>query len=352
MSYGWLAESGIRVSSSRSASVISRSAVGGERRRLVEVVRRQVRQQRLDVVDRVVLVGGEVVRVAAAGVVRAGPAQLLHRHVLAGHRLDHVRSGDEHVRGLVDHHGEVGDRGGVDRAARARPHHQRDLRDHPGGADVAEEDLPVEAETDHALLDPGAAGVVDPHHRAADLHRQVHHLDDLLAEDLAERAAEDGEVLGEDADLAAVDGAVAGDHAVAVRAGAVQPEVGRPVPGQLVQLDEGTGVEQQLDPLAGGLLAPGVLLLDRAGGAGVHRLVHPPLQIRQLAGGAVDVDLDLAARAHGGICLSSRLQAQFWIVTMRRPAVAGRRGGLGLGHPSGFTHGLWPARRPPPAGRP
>jgi hypothetical protein len=28
---------------------------------------------------------------------------------------------------------------------------------------------------------------------------QVHDLDDLLAEDLAERAAEDGEVLGEDA---------------------------------------------------------------------------------------------------------------------------------------------------------
>ena len=263
MSYGWLAESGIRVSSSRSASVTSRSAGASNDHRLVQVVGRQVGQQRLDVVDRVVLVGGEVVRVAAARVVGAGPAQLLHRHVLAGDRLDDVRAGDEHVRGLVDHHGEVGDRRGVDRAARARAHDQGDLRDDAAGPHVAEEDLAVEAERDDALLDARAAGVVDPDHRAADLHGQVHHLDDLLAEDLAERATEDREVLREDADLPAVDGAVAGDHPVAVRAGALQPEVGGPVPGELVQLDEGALVEQQLDPLPGGLLAPRVLLLHR-----------------------------------------------------------------------------------------
>ena len=198
-------------------------------------------------------------------------------------------------RGLVDHHGEVGDRGGVDRAARARAHDQRDLRDDAAGPDVAEEDLAVEAERDHALLDARAAGVVDADDRAADLHGQVHHLDDLLAEDLAERAAEDREVLREHADLAAVDGAVAGDHAVAVRAVLLQAEVGRPVPGQLVQLDERARVEQHLDPLAGGLLAPGVLLLDRPRRAGVHRLVDAPLQVGELAGGGVDVDPGLGS---------------------------------------------------------
>jgi hypothetical protein len=89
---------------------------------------------------------------------------------------------------------EVGDRRGVDGAAGARAHDERDLRDDPE-AHVAQEDLAVEAERDDALLDARAAGVVDADDRAAHLHREVHDLDDLLAEDLAERAAEDGEVL-------------------------------------------------------------------------------------------------------------------------------------------------------------
>ena len=80
--------------------------------------------------------------------------------------------------------------------------------------------------------------------RAAGLHGEVHDLDDLLAEDLAERAAEDGEVLGEDADLAAVDGAVAGDHAVAVGPVLLHAEGRRAVPRQLVELDERALVEQ------------------------------------------------------------------------------------------------------------
>ncbi len=60
---------------------------------------------------------------------------------------------------------EVGHRRRVDRAAGARAHDQADLRDHAGAADVAEEDVAVGAERDHALLDPRAAGVVDPDHR-------------------------------------------------------------------------------------------------------------------------------------------------------------------------------------------
>ncbi len=115
-------------------------------------------------------------------------------------------------------------------------HDQRDLRDDAGGVHVAVEDLAVEAERDDALLDPRAAALVDADDRAAGLHREVEDLDDLLAVDLAEAAAEDGHVLAEHADRPAVDGAVAGDHAVAVRAGCFSmPEVGRAVPGELVE---------------------------------------------------------------------------------------------------------------------
>ena len=229
--------------------------------------------------------------VAGLGVVGPGAAELLHRDVLAGDGLDDVGPGDEHVRGAVDHDREVGDRGGVDVPAGAGAHDHADLRDDARGVHVALEDLAVEAEGDHALLDPGAGALVDADDRAAGLDGEVHDLEDLLAVHLAERAAEDREVLGEHAHLAAVDGAVAGDHAVAVRAPLLEPEGRRAVPGQLVELDERPLVEELLDPLAGGHLALGVLLLDRPLGGRVHRLVQPPVQVGDLAGRGVDVDL-------------------------------------------------------------
>ena len=125
--------------------------------------------------------------------------------------------------------------------------------------------------------------------RAARLQRELHDLDDLLAVHLAEAAAEHRDVLAEHADRTVVDGAEAGDDAVAVRPSLLHPERVRAVPGELVDLGEGVLVEQQLDPLACGLLAPGVLLLHRRLGAGVHRLVHPFGEIGQLAGGGVPV---------------------------------------------------------------
>src|SRR5205085_11792290 len=105
----------------------------------------------------------------------------------------------------------------------------------------APEDLRIPGERDDALLDPRAAGVVDPYDGAAELRRQVHHLADLLREDLAERAAEDGEVLREDEDLAAEDRPVARDDGVAVRAPVEHAEVRLTVAHVAVELDERTG---------------------------------------------------------------------------------------------------------------
>ena len=60
---------------------------------------------------------------------------------------------------------------------------------------------------------------------APDLHREIHDLADLLGVRLRQRAAEDREVLAEHEHEAAVDGAVAGDHAVAQVALLVEAEV-------------------------------------------------------------------------------------------------------------------------------
>ena len=215
-------------------------------------------------------------------VVAHRPAQLLELDFLAGHRLDHFGAGDEHVRGLFDHEDEVGHRRRVDGAAGAGAHDQADLRDHAGAFDVAGEDVAVGAERDDALLDPGAAGVVDADHRRPDLGGEVHHLAHLLRHHLAEAAAEDGEVLGEDEDGSAIDRAVAGDDGVAPGPFLLHLEVVGAVADEGVELLEGAGVEQLLDPLAGGHLALRVLLLDRLLGGGVDRRLAQLAQVGEL----------------------------------------------------------------------
>ena len=122
--------------------------------------------------------------------------------------------------------------------ARSGAHDQRDLRDDAGGQDVVAEDLAVQPERDHALLDARARSVVDADQRPTGLERELLHLDDLLAVYLAEAAAEDGGVLAEDADVATVDGAVAGHDAVADRAVGLEAEVRAAMLGQRVEFDE------------------------------------------------------------------------------------------------------------------
>ncbi len=55
----------------------------------------------------------------------------------------HGWTGDEHVRGLVDHDHEVGDCRAVDHAARTRPHDDADLRNDPARPDISEEDFSI-----------------------------------------------------------------------------------------------------------------------------------------------------------------------------------------------------------------
>src|SRR5690606_24208502 len=125
---------------------------------------------------------------------------------------------------------------------------------------VEAEDLAVLAERDDTLLDARAARVEHADDRHTGLEGELHDLDDLLACHLAERSAEDREVLRVDGHLAAVDGAGSGDDGIPVRALRLHAEGVGAVTHELVELDEGTLVEQLLDALAGRLLALGVLL--------------------------------------------------------------------------------------------
>ena len=213
-------------------------------------------QQRLDVV----LVGAVGDR--RLGRVHLGAAELFGGHRLVGHGLHDVGAGDEHVARVLHHEDEVGHGGRVDVAAGARPHDDGDLRDDAGGHDVAREHLAVAAERVDAFLDAGAAGIEQADDRRAVLQRHVLDLGHLAGVALRQRAADDGEVLGEDVDDAAVDGAPAGDDAVARGLLLLHAEVGAAMLDEGVELLEGVLVHQQLDALAGGQLAALVLRVD------------------------------------------------------------------------------------------
>ncbi len=153
------------------------------------------------------------------------------------------------------------------------------------------EDLAVLAERDDTLLDARAAGVEDADDRHPTAQGELHDLDDLLARDLAEGAAEGREVLRVHRDGAPVDRADAGDHGVAVGAGAVHPERRGAVADVLVEFDEAARVDELLDPLACGALAFRVLLGLR-GLLGVENgLLEARAEVGDLAGGGREIGL-------------------------------------------------------------
>ena len=79
---------------------------------------------------------------------------------------------------------------------------------------------------------------------------------------LAQRPSEHREILGEHIDRAAVDGAPAGDDAVARHVLLLHAEIRAAMFDEHVELLERIAVEQQFDALAGGELAFGVLGVD------------------------------------------------------------------------------------------
>ena len=184
-----------------------------KRRRILEVVGRQEAQQPLAEEQRLVVVLGDEVHDARVGHVRVGAAELLGGHDLAGHLLDDLRAGDEHLR-LPRLDDEVGQRRAVGRAAGARAADERDLRHRAREHHVRVEDLAVAGEGVDAFLHARAARVVDEDERRAGLQRHLHHVGDLGRVDLAGRAAAHREVLAGEVDEAPGDGRRPGDDAV------------------------------------------------------------------------------------------------------------------------------------------
>ncbi len=192
-----------------------------------------------------------------------GAAELFGGDDLVGDGLHHVGAGDEHVAGVLHHEDEVGHGRRIDVAAGAGAHDDGDLRDHARGEHVAAEHVGIAGERGDALLDAGAARVIEADDGRPRLHRHVLQFRDLQRVGLGQRAAEHGKVLGEHKGLAAVDGAPAGDDAVAGASCSSPCRTRWSDARRTCRISSNDPLSsKQLDALARRQLAAGVLRLD------------------------------------------------------------------------------------------
>ena len=207
-------------------------------RSVLHVVLRHVGDQLLDQPDTLLLgVDGEL-RHARLGGVHQGAAQLLLRHVLARHGLHDLRAREEHVRRLLLHDDEVGQRGRIDGAAGAGAEDGRNLRDHARRHHVALENVGVAGQRVDTLLNAGAARIVDADAGRAVAQRHVHHLADLVRHRQRQRTGRYREVLCEDIDQTSVDRTVTRYDAVAEGVALVHAEIIAAVRHEHVELLE------------------------------------------------------------------------------------------------------------------
>src|SRR5678815_4596792 len=139
-------------------------------------------------------------------------AQVFFAHFFMSHRLDHVRTSDEHVTVGLAHEDKIGDGRRIHRAAGAGTHDCRNLRHHTRSHDIALENIAVAGQTIDTFLNARAAGIIDTDEWRAILDRHVHDLADFVRHHSTQAAAEYGEVLRVDINQPAIDGAVAGNY--------------------------------------------------------------------------------------------------------------------------------------------
>ena len=280
---------------------------------LGKVVRRQELQKLTHKVERVFFVLSQVGAGAGHRVVLTRATQGLHVHVLAGHGLNDVRAGNEHVRSLIHHDDVVGQGGGVRGTASAGAHNDRNLRNHARRAHVHTENIGKHRQRSHALLNTGATTIVNADDRAAVLQSELLHLHNLLAVHLREGATVHGEILRIHGNQAAIHGAVTGHQAVTQRLLRLHTERGGAVAGEGIKLNERTLVQKHFDALAGGVLAACVLLLDSYLTAGREAALSTCIKISELTGGGAQIIFLLEVLGHYSSFLLHPIVGSQWL---------------------------------------
>ena len=220
--------------------------------RFLAVVARDIGKQFLDLGEAFLFGLGVEMGVARDFGMGAGTAKVFLRDFFAQYRLDDFRSGNEHLGNLVHHENEVCQGRGIYSTAGARAEDYRKLRDDPRCLGVTVEDFPVTGQSADPFLDTGSPRVVDADQRHLHIDGMVHDLANLHGVHEAERPSGHREVLGIDADRAAVDRTRAGNHPVASQIFLVHSEISGRVLDEEVQFLERTRIQNAVNPFTGG----------------------------------------------------------------------------------------------------
>ena len=234
-------------------------------------VGRQERQQATGLRERSSLVVDLEMGDARRHGVELRPADLVGGGVLARGGLHDVGAGQEHVPVALDHDGPVGQGRRVGGSAGARAEDHRDLRHAALSQDVQREDPAAAVEGEDAVRHTGTAGVVQVDDREASVDRDLLRLLDGVGEHGPDGTRGDRGIVGDDHDVAAVDPPPSRQDAGSLA-------VGR---AQRADLDEGTGVDEHLDPFPGGVLTG-------AAGLDTSHPVAAALRERRAVGGCVE----------------------------------------------------------------
>ena len=207
--------------------------------------------------------------------VHVGAAELLGGDVLSRCRLHERRAADEDRSRAADDHRFVRHRRHVRAAGGARAHHDRDLRDpfrrhlrlveeDPAEVVAVGEDLVLQRQE-------RAAGVDEVDARQPVLLGDLLRTQMLLDREREVRAPFDRRVVGDDHALAALDHADPGDDARCRSLAVV--EIPR---GESIQLEESAArIDESVDSLPRGELAPGAVALGRLVAAAARDLARP-----------------------------------------------------------------------------
>ena len=263
----------------RLLAAVDRVAARKQRRRGFAVLR-HVGEVGLDLRDALLVACDLHVADAGLAAVHARAAQFLLGDVLPDRRAHEMRPGERHRAAPLDHRHEVGEPGDVCGPGRARAHQRGDQRDHAAHHDLLAEQVPGAGEhRARGLLYARARGVEQPHERDALAQRELAQAPDLELAGHAHRAGHHREVVRADRGQAAVDLAVARDHAV----GGGVDVVHRALRGMRAcldaELDERALIDEQRDPLARRQLFALVLQRDLLGAAALHDLRAARLQL-------------------------------------------------------------------------
>ena len=118
----------------------------------------------------------------------ASAAEVFHRNVFAQYGLDDVRPCDEHLRDVLDHKHEIGQRRRINGATCTRPQNQRDLRNYARGYRVAVKNFSITGQGTDTFLNTCATGIVDSDDRALHFQGVVHDFGNLAGMLQAQRA--------------------------------------------------------------------------------------------------------------------------------------------------------------------